>query len=336
MTYGRRFALVFGAVAAVLVAACTPTARPAATGAPASEAPIKLVVGRGTGISMAHMVIAEDQGFFKANGIDGSVRQFSSNTDAVNAMLAGDIQGAVVSPNSLNTLVERGVDLKVLGVLSRNPRDQKVVAVRSVARPEDLKGKKIAVLAGTTSEMGMAFYLKKGGLTMADVEVVKADPPEIVALMSRGDADAFSLWEPFSANAVKIVDGAHIVAYSEDLGFTGQLMQAVSGKFLTERPEAGARLMRAYVQAEQFMQQNPDKTLEILARANKLEPAVARPLLDAAVIKLVVDQQMLDEIRLTAEWQAEVGQLKGIPNAAGAIDANYLRQVDASRVTARQ
>src|SRR5207248_2716399 len=131
----------------------------------------------------------------------------------------GEIVGAQPSAQIVNSLLGRGQDVKVLGVVSRNPKDMKVVGTADITKPADLKGKKVAVVAGSASEFLMTSYLQSGGLSGSDVQVVKADAPEIVALMDRGDAQAFALWEPFPSNALKLMgDKGKVLAYSDQLG----------------------------------------------------------------------------------------------------------------------
>jgi ABC-type nitrate/sulfonate/bicarbonate transport system substrate-binding protein len=320
------FALAVG----LLLAACTP----AAPAAQPTAQPIKMVIARTSGPASALLFIADDQGFLKANGLDAEIRNYPSTADATNALVAGEIVGAQPSAQIVNSLLGRGTDIKIAAIVSRNPRDMKVVGRSDMSGPADLKGKKVAVVAGSASEFLMTSYLQSGKLSASDVEVLKADPPEIVALMDRGDAQAFALWEPFPANALKIMgDKGKILAYSEDLGYKGSLFQVLAGKFVAANPDAEARLMKAYVDAEAYMKANPDKALAIIAKASNLEVGVAKPLVDNGDYHLVADQDMLNELSKLGQWLKDVGQLKEVPDYAKAIDTSGLQKADPSRVT---
>jgi NitT/TauT family transport system substrate-binding protein len=293
-----------------------------------------MTIARTSGPASALLFIADDQGFLKQNGLEVEIRTFPSSADAVNALIAGEIVGAQPSAQIVNSLIGRNVDVKVLAVVSRNPRDMKVVGTSDISKPADLKGKKVAVVAGSASEFLMTRYLASGGLTLNDVEVVKADPPEIVAVMERGEAQAFALWEPFPANALKVMGTrGKVLAHSNELGYQGTLFQIMSGKFLREQPEGAVRLLKAYAQAEQFLKTNPEKSLEIIARAARLEVAAAKPLVEAGDFRLVADQGMLDELKLLGQWMYEIGQLKEIPDYRKIIDTSFLQQADPGRVT---
>src|SRR5438477_7755905 len=169
----RRLLVSFTSIAllATLVASCAPAAAPAAQ-------PIKMVIARTSGPASSLLFVADDQGFLKANGIEADIRNYPSSADATNALVAGEIVGAQPSAQIVNSLLGRGQDVKVLGVVSRNPKDMKVVGTADITKPADLKGKKVAVVAGSASEFLMTSYLQSGSLSGSDVQVVKADAPE--------------------------------------------------------------------------------------------------------------------------------------------------------------
>jgi NitT/TauT family transport system substrate-binding protein len=263
-----------------------------------------------------------------------TVRDFPSNSDAASALVAGDIQGAIPSATIVNSLLGRGIDFKVLAAVSRSPRDAKVIVTADINKPEDLKGKKVAVVAGSSSEMVMGLYLKRAGLSLQDVEVIKADAPEIVAIMSRGEAQAFDLWEPFPTRAIELMGNkVKVAGVSEDFGVQAALHQIMSGPFVASNPDAGLRLMRAYLQAETFYKDNAQQAVEILAKRNGLSVDDARTQLANSVFRVAADEEMVTELRTDAQWQVEIARLKAVPDYSKAIDSSALKQADPSRVT---
>jgi ABC-type nitrate/sulfonate/bicarbonate transport system substrate-binding protein len=330
MSIRMRLALLLCSCLALLVA-CAPAAQQAAT----TSSPIKLSLGRGTGAAAsALLILADEQGYLKAQGLDVTIRDFPSNADAASALVAGDIQGAIPSATIVNSLLGRAVDFKILAAVSRSPRDAKVIVAADINKPEDLKGKKVAMVAGSSSEMVIGLYLKRGGLTLNDVEVIKADAPEIVAIMSRGEAQAFDLWEPFPTRTLELMGNkAKIAGVSEDFGVQATLHQIMSGQFLASNPDAGVRLMKAYLQAEKFYKDSPQQSVEILAKRNNLSVDDARTQLANSVFAVAADDAMLGELKTDAQWQVEIGRLKEIPDYSKALDTSFLKQADPSRVT---
>src|SRR5205085_2868208 len=117
------------------------------------------------------------------NDLDVEVRSFASNADAVTALVAGDIDHVHPSAQLINTMLDKNIDIKVIALDARNKSGTRVIGPASVKQAQDLKGKKVALVAGTESEYSMTLYLRTAGLTLKDVQIVRAEAPEFVALM---------------------------------------------------------------------------------------------------------------------------------------------------------
>ncbi|BBZ36283.1 aliphatic sulfonate ABC transporter substrate-binding protein [Mycolicibacterium confluentis] len=74
----------------------------------------------------------------------------------------------------------------------------------------DLKGKKLAIPQGSSAHGLALLAVKSVGLTPQDVEFVFLDPAAGAAAFKNGKVDAWSIWNPQSAIAVR--DGARIIA----------------------------------------------------------------------------------------------------------------------------
>ncbi|MFE2425904.1 aliphatic sulfonate ABC transporter substrate-binding protein [Streptomyces sp. NPDC059373] len=114
--------------------------------------------------------------------ITGAAKEYGFKVVAVNRSLTP-------TQSSENIIVPKGSKLKTLA---------------------DLKGKKIAVPQGSSAH-GLALNaLKSVGLTPKDVKLVFLDPAAGATAFNTGKVDAWSIWNPQSAIAVK--NGARILA----------------------------------------------------------------------------------------------------------------------------
>ncbi|HEY7189225.1 MAG TPA: ABC transporter substrate-binding protein, partial [Vicinamibacterales bacterium] len=83
----------------------------------------------------------------------------------------------------------------------------RIVAKRSagIARLADLKGKRIVVPRNTSANYYLVAMLRTVGLQESDVTLVTAPATAMAAAMVKGEADAISMWEPESENAVRAI-----------------------------------------------------------------------------------------------------------------------------------
>jgi NitT/TauT family transport system substrate-binding protein len=106
---------------------------------------------------------------------------------------------------------------QMLRVLGDNPNvrllftmidgNYRIVAKRSagIAQLADLKGKRVVVPRDTSANYFLVAMLRRAGLRESDVTLVSAERTAMAAAMVKGAADAISMWEPESENAVQAI-----------------------------------------------------------------------------------------------------------------------------------
>ena len=76
---------------------------------------------------------------------------------------------------------------------------------RSIA---DLRGKRIAVGKGSSAHGHILGQLEKAGLTPADVKLVFLQPADALSAFTQRQADAWAIWDPYTAQAEAAAAGA--------------------------------------------------------------------------------------------------------------------------------
>lgn len=141
----------------------------------------------------------------------------------------------------------------VLGCLSQENGE-----IQSI---EDLSGKTIAIPGkATVQDFLLQRFVKENGL---DVETVIVKPPEMIAVLERGEIDGFIAWEPYPARAY--VEGGHtvLVTSKEIWAHHPCCVVAVSERFLQENREVVLAVLAAHVKATIFIQENPEEAVRI-------------------------------------------------------------------------
>lgn len=111
---------------------------------PSAHAQTKLLLAHGAiNVDVTPLWIAKEQGFFRNYGLDVDL-VFIIAGRAAQAMLAGQLPAALIGATHVANAVTAGADLTmVLGL--RNRLSYLFVARPSIAGPEDLKNKKLAI-----------------------------------------------------------------------------------------------------------------------------------------------------------------------------------------------
>lgn len=137
------------------------------------------------------------------------------------------INGGVRSLANNGAHAATNATTQMLVVLRDNPKVRllftlaegmyRIVAKRSagITRLADLKGKRVVVPRNTSAHYYLVAMLRSAGLNESDVTLVTAPADQMAAAVRRGDADAISMWEPESENAVRAL-GADAVVFQNN------------------------------------------------------------------------------------------------------------------------
>src|SRR5918996_3910064 len=160
MPHAKSVSVVAVVVLAVLVLAGA---------SPASAAQISIFSGSSP--VFAPVFVADAKGFFKNEGLDVTVRPFTSGAEATEGFRAGAAEFLVASDVPLLYLLV-GSDTAMLAQFSANSDMLLIVGPKDLPGPQALKGKKIGLVTKSASEYLLNKYLRRANLRLADVERV--------------------------------------------------------------------------------------------------------------------------------------------------------------------
>lgn len=124
-----------------------------------------------TSESMTVMWVARERGLFKKHGLDMQYVVISRSPLAVAALVAGEIDAAIIGPGHLISAGSTGADL--IGVANFFQRlDYRLNARPEIKRPEDLRGKRIAISGpGSTSHLVTLLALQGLNIDAAQAKI---------------------------------------------------------------------------------------------------------------------------------------------------------------------
>ncbi|TVQ32465.1 MAG: aliphatic sulfonate ABC transporter substrate-binding protein [Geminicoccaceae bacterium] len=147
-----------------------------------------------------------------------------------------------------------------------------------IASVADLKGKTIAVTRGTDPHLFLLQALAAHGLSERDVRTVLLQHPDGGRALVSRQVDAWAGLDPHMAQH-ELRDGVILFHRAPELNTYGVLN--VREAFAARHPATVRRVLEAYERARVHARANPDELADILARAARLDPDVARLQLEA-------------------------------------------------------
>jgi NitT/TauT family transport system substrate-binding protein len=238
----------------------------------AQDAPIKIGVGSDPVFSSFYLAAHEKM--FEAEKLNVEVHLYQDGGEAMNALVAQQVNLAPASEPSTMLRFARA-EMRPLAVVYQSGRYVKMVIGKDVESPEKIK--KFGIVPGSISEYSTLLALKKIGLDPSAVQMVKSGPPELPALLARGDIDAFFVWEPWPTNGVK--QGGRVVMNSKDVGYVDTIWLNAAASWLDANTAAAHAILKVLARSGEIVAHDPQRTAEAVQAVTKIPVAQTLTLL---------------------------------------------------------
>jgi NitT/TauT family transport system substrate-binding protein len=203
--------------------------------------------GVGSGEEVHHL--AKQLGIFKKYGLDVEIVYIPGGSTVVQAMVAGDVQFGRGSASEVVSAHLAGFPLKIISSLI-NKFVYSFVTPPSIAKPQDLKGKTVAVSRfGSGSDFITRLALKSWGLDpVKDVTILQVgNSPDRLAAIASGKVYGSILSLSQTPRAKKL--GLRVLADLSQIDAEyPQGVLYVSAALIEKRPDLIREFLKAYVE----------------------------------------------------------------------------------------
>ena len=225
----------------------------------------KIAIGMSGWTGFAPLTLAKEAGIFKKHGLDVSIKKIPQK-DRHLAIASGDIQCAATTVETWIAWNAAGVATTQIFQLDKSFGADGMVVKPGITKIADLKGKTVAADApGTAPYFGLAWMLKKNGLTIKDVKVVNLSPQAAANAMIAGTdgIDAAMTYEPYLGAVRAKPEAGKIIATTLDYPMVMDTF-GCTPKFLADNAKAAQGLANAYFEAIELIKTDAKKSFEIM------------------------------------------------------------------------
>ncbi|WP_329051387.1 ABC transporter substrate-binding protein [Amycolatopsis sp. NBC_01488] len=245
----RRFAVL--ALVLALVSACSQRSG-SGSGGTVEKPAIRVAIF--AAVDLATFWLAQEGGYFKAEGLDVQADLAASGQESLNRLTNGQDDLAVSTYTLFFLAKNNGSDVRLVAdATSASPRSNEVVTVPNspVKTVNDLNGKRIAISSkNAASDVLTQSVMRDHGIDTGKVQWVPMPLPEMGAALAQGKVDAAYQPEPFltqsakTAGAYPVIDAAS--GSTESFPLTGY---GATGKWVQDHPKTMLAFQRAMLNA---------------------------------------------------------------------------------------
>ncbi len=278
--------------------------------------------------------IAQEAGLFEKYDLDHQLVFIASSGMVTAAILGGDAEMTLTGGvGNVRAYVKGATDLVFVGGV-KNVMTQSIVASPNIKKPEDIKGKRVAVSRiGSNTHYFTIQALRRSGMEPnRDFSFIQSggDPESLAALLSK-NIEVATLTAPSDAKA--IAEGYHYVVYGPELKIPYAATAFVTKRsVIAKRPQVIGRFLRAMAEAAKIMHTDKEFVYKVMGKQLRLTD---RTILDAAynaeikaleprlVIKNEALQAILNEVAATDPRAKKV-------KPQDLVDTRYLDEMEKS------
>ena len=327
----RRRALV-GAGAATLLAslhACNRSGAP-----PASTSNVRIAVPVVPHAGLIH--IASARGFFRDRGLEATLLPQSYGKAALAELVQGRADLAVAADVPVVVEILKGASLSIVASVANASNELAVLGRidRGIRTPGDLRGRRVGVTLGTSGEYFLWAFLVRHRIAPQSLQLIDLPPAQLIESLRHDLVDAIAAWQPVRHEA-ELAFGDRIVSLHAPDAYAQNYVLVGQHDYVLAHQEALRRVVRALLDAQAFVDADPQTAKKMLAGLLKLSPETLDPSWRDVTLEVEQQQAQLVTLEDVATWAMarNYAPSQPMPNFVSHLALDTLLAVSPERVT---
>jgi NitT/TauT family transport system substrate-binding protein len=218
----------------------------------------------------APFYLGKERGYFDQEGIDLDIQEGRGSGVTVQAVAAGTATFGYADVPTMIKAAAKGAPVTAIGVaLQTSPMSVMGFADKNIRKPDDIKGKTVAVTPGDSMSQVWPLFLKKTNLKDSEFKTVAGDAQTKLNAVMNNQADL--LLGYVMDQAIKLQDATQKQVYPirfADYGVNMVSSGIVAQKdFLKQKPDVAKRFMRAATRSLEEAAKNPEAAIDAMLKA---------------------------------------------------------------------
>lgn len=245
------------------------------------------------------LYLAQEKGYFKANGLDVEMVPAASLSDGLRAFMSGKVNGMASTMSEIvKAIVDHNAQVTPLLITNYSDGSDVIVAKKELENIHQLKGKPIGLERDSLGAYMLYRALQKEGMQFSDVVQVHAEQSEGKKLLEKGIIEAFVSYPPASLEIIE--DPKYKIIFDSSL-IPKEVIDLVVVKTGSIKDFQGfqSKMHQSWQQAVDFYRNNTQEAAGMLAKREGIstEDFIAT-INDLIIVQKNEQQQLLTKTTL--------------------------------------
>ncbi len=294
-----------------------------------------VLLGAQASVQDALVWIALDMGAYEREGVKVEIKPYPSGKRALQGLLRGDVELAVVAETPMVIAVPEHPDLRLFATVGQSDNNVCILGRRDhgIETARDLKGKTVATQKGSAVHFFLSSFLLDAGISKSDVEVRFLPVEALADALVSGEVDAISMRDPVLETAEERL-GEKAVRLCRPGLYTKTYNLVGWSSFTSERPGVMESILRALNRAALLARREPARAQALLEQRLEIPPHRIRQIWNTVEYRLSLNQALLVSLQEELRWAVEAELLPAgllepgrVPNLVSLFEPKPLQKV---------
>ena len=229
--------------------------------------------------------------------------EFNDRATIAQAFDRGDLQVLFSAEVPSMLCRAQGNDIRIVGVSTAANQEILVPVGSPIRSVPDIRGKKVAVLQGTSSHFCLLKILTQHGITVKDITLNYLPAAEARAAFVNNQLDAWAVWAPWVEEQEVKKTGTTITGGEARI----VSVMTMSKAFLEKHADSALAVYRVIARSKRWIQENPTDAIDIAASDLGIDPAVAKQAWPKFAWGLQFETNLVTDFQEKADFLAAQG-----------------------------
>lgn len=242
---------------------------------------------------------------------------YSSGKTAFQAMLNGDADISLVATTPVVFESFNRDDFALFLTFTTSYEAVKIISRRGagIASADDLRGKRVGILAGTISQILLDSVLIYHEILPEELDIIDSPPGNMPTMLAEGQLDAISSWSNYVYEAKQLL-GEDFIDVPTSKVYRIAINMAATRELTTTKPEVIEKVVRGMIRTEKYIHERPEESRRLLAGMLDQDLLFIERDWEHLNFRLTLDQLLIFTMENEAKWAIRYNYIepKRVPN----------------------